>query len=84
MGLAMTKTPVVAVADYVEELAREHGVRYRRSALDDFADTVTRLAGDDVVLDRIEELLVALSKAGAITGVERTKLHARYLRERGA
>lgn len=84
MGLAMTRTPVVTVADYVEDLAREHGVRYRRSALDDFSEAVTRLAGDDVVLDPIEELLVALRQAGAITGIERTRLHARYLRERRA
>lgn len=84
MGLAMTRTPVVTVADYVEDLAREHGVRYRRSALDDFSEAVTRLAGDNVILDPIEELLVALRQAGAITGIERTRLHARYLRERRA
>jgi hypothetical protein len=84
VGLAMTRTPVVTVADYVEDLAREHGVRYRRSALDDFSEAVTRLAGDNVVLDPIEELLVALRQAGAITGIERTRLHARYLRERRA
>ena len=68
--------------EIVRDLATENGVRYRRSGLDDWAEGVSRLAGDDVSLDRTEELIVALRQAGVITGAERTALHAQYLLER--
>lgn len=66
----------------IHALARQHGVRYERSGLDDWAEAVTRLAGDDVRLAETEALLVALRQAGIISGGERTRLHARYLNER--
>lgn len=66
----------------IHALARQHGVHYERSGLDDWAEAVTRLAGDDVRLDETEELLVALRQAGIISGGQRTRLHARYLNER--
>lgn len=55
------------VAEDIRQLAREHGMTYEASALDAWADQVTRLAGDDVELDDVENLLVALVRAKAIT-----------------
>ena len=74
----------VSAADEIAALARAHGVVHRRSRLDDFGDTVTRLAGDDVELDATEWLLVELGRANIVGGVDGTLLHARYLRERAA
>ena len=68
-----------AVAEDIRQLARQHGVTYEASALDAWADQVTRLAGDDVELDDVENLLVALVRAKAITSKESTILHAAYL-----
>ena len=67
------------VAEDIRQLARQHGVTYEASALDAWADQVTRLAGDDVELDDVENLLVALVRAKAITSKESTILHAAYL-----
>lgn len=44
----LDQLPTHGVREYVEQLARAHGVEYRRSGLDDFAEAVTRVAGDDV------------------------------------
>ena len=68
-----------AVAADIRQLARQHGVTYEASALDAWADQVTHLAGDDVELDDVENLLVALVRAKAITSKESTILHAAYL-----
>lgn len=50
--------------------------------MDDWADAVTRLAGDEAKLDEVGELVVAIGKAGVMDGVALTRLHARYLNER--
>lgn len=42
---------------------------------------ITRLAGDDVQLDQIEQLLIALQRSGYLTRVEMVLLQASYLRE---
>lgn len=71
-------------AEHIQRLADEHGIVYRRSALDDFADAATRLAGDEVMLDETQRLLIALSDHGLITGGERMALNIRYMRETAA
>ena len=62
-------------------LARKHGVRYAPKPIDEWAGHVTRLAGDDVHLDEIERLLIALQRAGHLTRPDALALQARYLRE---
>lgn len=74
----------ISVADEIRALAAKHGVKAFRSELDDWADAVTRLAGDDVQLDDIEELLIALSRAGVIDGETRMTLFGRYSKEKRA
>ena len=65
-------------------IARDHGIAHQRSALDELGDAITRLAGDEIDLDSTEWLLVALDRAGVITGPDAVILHARYRRERQA
>ncbi|MDF1600335.1 hypothetical protein PZ895_11245 [Mesorhizobium sp. YIM 152430] len=66
----------------VRDLARRHQITASRSQIDDWADDVTRLAGDDVTLDEVEELIVGLRRKGVVDGAELTRLHSRYLEER--
>jgi hypothetical protein len=78
----LAKTPPTkGVARYVVELARYYNVSYCYNAMDQWADAVTRLAGDEIVHDTVEDLLVALKRAGKITKQEVAKLSVNYLRE---
>lgn len=78
----LAKTPPTkGVARYVAELARYYNVSYCYNAMDQWADAVTRLAGDEVVHDTVEDLLVALKRAGKITKQEVAMLSVNYLRE---
>lgn len=78
----LAKTPPTkGVARYVVELARYYNVSYCYNVMDQWADAVTRLAGDEIVHDTVEDLLVALKRAGKITKQEVAKLSVNYLRE---
>lgn len=83
LDTAPTIRPLSAAAE-IRALAAKHGVKPFRSQLDDWADAVTRLAGDDVELDEIHELLIALSRAGVIDGETQMKLFGRYAKEQRA
>jgi hypothetical protein len=69
------------VAAQIRKLAREHHVAYVRTSRDALAHHITRLAGDDVQLDEIEQLLIALQRSGHLSRIEMVKLQAAYLRE---
>lgn len=69
------------IATEIRALARLHAVTYERSKLDDLADNITRLAGDDVELDEVERLLIALGRAGVLNARELTRYQAAYLRQ---
>ena len=68
----------------IDLLAAQHDITYRRTQLDDLADTYSRLSDAEVELDETELLLLELDRAGILTGRDNTLLHARYLRERDA
>lgn len=70
--------------EFVEKLAREHGTSYVKTPCDAWADTVTRLSGDEVELDQTELLIIQLARDGLIAASDVVSLHVRYLRERGA
>ncbi len=74
--------PEREVAAFVRDLARRHQVRYRRTATDDLADAITRLADDDVTLDEVEHLMIALRRAGVLTADNFVPLQVKYLREK--
>jgi len=74
--------PEREVAEFVRDLARQHHVHYRRTAADELADAITRLADDDVTLDEIECLMIALRRAGVLTADNFVPVQVKYLRER--
>jgi hypothetical protein len=70
-----------ATAARIRKLARKFHVAYVGTQTDRLAHHMTRLAGDDVELDEIERLLIALQRAGHLTRMEVVRLQASYLRE---
>jgi hypothetical protein len=74
------KTKLRSAEEEILALAREHGVTYQPTELDELADTFARLSGDDVQLDEPALLLIALERAGHITSSEAARLHGEYLR----
>ena len=79
---AAIRAPVPTAKEIIHDLARRHGIRYERAVYDNWAEAVSRVAGDDVDLDETEWLLVALGRAEIVPDLENTLLHARYLAER--
>ncbi len=77
---ALTLTPM---ARYVEALAKRLGISYTPTYGDRWAFAVTRLAGDDVLSDRTDDLLVALTRAGKLSPTDMAKMaieHHRMLK----
>lgn len=74
--------PTTGVAQFVRALARKHKVSYTRTAMDQLAETVTRLAGDEVRSGSVQDLLVALKRAGKLSVDDMAALLVNYLRER--
>ena len=68
-------------ASVIVSLAQQHGVRYIPTATDAWAFEVTRLADDDVILNDIELLLIALQRAGHLSRPDALQLQVNYLRE---
>jgi hypothetical protein len=72
-----------ATARVIQNLAEQNGVTYHATDTDRLAHHITRLAGDVVEFDPIEQLLIALQRAGHIDRSLMVLLQARYLRETG-
>jgi hypothetical protein len=68
-------------AAHIRELARQYHVSYVQTQHDALARHITRLAGDDVELDEVEQLLIALQRAGYLSRGDMVRLQASYLRE---
>ena len=68
-------------AAHIRNLAQKHDVAYVQTRSDALAHHITRLAGDEVALDEVEQLLIALQRSGHLTRVEMVQLQASYLRE---
>jgi len=73
--------PTHGVAAFVARVASAHGLVYHRSGLDDFAEAVTRAAGDDLKLDVTGALLVALKKKHLINGRQFARLLTNHVKE---
>ena len=65
----------------IRRLAERNNVAYFQTANDVLANHITRLADDDVELDPIEQMVIALQRAGHLSRVQAVRLQARYLRE---
>ncbi|HDZ9392295.1 MULTISPECIES: type IV toxin-antitoxin system AbiEi family antitoxin domain-containing protein [Gammaproteobacteria] len=76
------RIPTKNIREYVLKLANQYNVSYEYSSIDQFADSVTSLAGDEVKHDHVEDLLVALKRAGKLTMQQVAMLSVNYLRER--
>jgi hypothetical protein len=68
-------------ATRIRKMAKDHQVAYAHTERDMLARHITRLAGDDVELDEVEQLLVALQRSGHLSRAEMIQLQANYLRE---
>lgn len=77
----MSEPAETATAARIRKMVPEYHVAYVGTQSDALAHHITRLAGDDVQLDEIEQLLVALQRSGRLTRVEMVQLQASYLRE---
>jgi hypothetical protein len=78
----MTQTATGSVANLVRKLAKEHMVTADPDGMSRMAVLITRMAGDDIELDCIEQLLVNLKKKGVLSESEILALQGRYLQER--
>ncbi len=67
------------VEEYVRALASAHGVTLEEDAYDRLARVITKLSDDDVELDEVERLLVALKRKGVIDKTEMLMLQLEYL-----
>jgi len=74
--------PTMGVAQFVRDLARKHHVSYMPTSMDQWAETVTRLAGDEVRSGPVQDLLIALKRAGKLSTGDMAALLVNYLRER--
>ena len=75
-------TPTVEVKTFVQSLAAVHNVTFVKTVADNFAETVTRLAGDEVVTDEVEDLIVALKRARIIDAATMVEILGKYLDEK--
>jgi hypothetical protein len=74
--------PTSGLADYITGLAHQHGVEYKKTPDDAMADVITSLADDEVHMDNVALLLLALERAGIVLSEEVVPLHVNYLREK--
>jgi hypothetical protein len=81
LPLDLDAMPTKGVSGFIERFARAHGICYVRTGLDDYAEAVTRTAGDDVVLDATGKLLATLKKKNLINGRQLARLMTNYTRE---
>lgn len=81
-GDAHLAIPTTGVAQFVRALARRHHISYSPTSTDRWAETVTRLAGDEVRSGPVQDLLVALKRAGKLSTDDMAALLVSYLRER--
>ena len=72
---------VNATARVIQNRAEQNHVTYHVTDNDRLAHHMTRLAGDVVELDPIEQLLIGLQRVGRIDRSLMVRLQARYLRE---
>jgi hypothetical protein len=67
---------------YIVALAKRHGVTYTKTPCDQLAEVITNLSDDDVEMDDVELLLIALERAGIVPSEQVVPLHVNYLREK--
>jgi len=74
--------PSADFKQFILDIARKHNVNYVKTADDTLAETIIRLSGDDVTMDEVEHLIIALERAGVLASEAVVTLHVYYLREK--
>ena len=80
----MSSIPTKGVGEHIRKLAAQHNVAYAMTAGDEMACAITRLSGDEIEMDEVELLLIALERAGVVASEDVLPLHLSYLREKFA
>jgi hypothetical protein len=73
--------PTSGLKEYVHRLALVHGVVYKKTAGDAFAEAVTRLADDNVFTDDVENIIVELKRSHVIDSKTMVQLLGSYFDE---
>lgn len=63
---------------YVEDLASDNSVAYKKTASEILAKSFTRLSDDNPSTDKTRQLLIALKQANVISGKEMLSLLRKY------
>lgn len=74
--------PTSGLEEYIVGLAHRYGVTYLKTPNDELAEVITRLSDDDIEMDDVELLLIALERAGVVANKYVVPLHINYLREK--
>jgi hypothetical protein len=67
------------IASWARQVAYERGIQLRPRPNDRFVKAVSRLSDGVIDLDPVEELLVALGRAGVLSSYQRGLLQVHYL-----
>lgn len=78
----MVELPESNTESFVRALAKLHQITDKQDRIDNLAFTLTRLSGDEVVLDEVERLIVKLARADVISQDQALLLLERYLDEK--
>ncbi|WP_030137783.1 hypothetical protein [Pseudomonas fluorescens] len=78
----MNQAAPASVATQVRKLAKAHNVTAELDGMSRMAASITRLAGDIVELDGIEQLLVNLKRRGVLSKSEILMLQGENLQEK--
>lgn len=78
----MTQAAAVSVASQIRKLAKTHKITAERDRLSRMAMTITGLAGDQVELDNVEQLLINLKRKGILDRAQTLDLQGRYMQEK--
>jgi len=76
------RTSEISVANRVRRLAQSHNVTAEPDDISRMAVAITRLAGDEVLLDNIQQLLVNLKRKGLLSKSEALTIQGEYLQEK--
>ena len=80
----LDELPTIDVATFVAQFAQAHGVSAARTTLDDWADAMTRVCGDELQGDETTQLLVTMKRQNYLGARQFSRLVLNHLRERKA
>lgn len=80
---ARFQAPTTKTEQAVRDLADEYGMTAGREFLDDWTDQISSLSGEDgEPADEVEQLIIALGRAGVIEEAQAVEIQLQYMREK--